>query len=368
MAVVLVVGGLILLTAGGEILVRGATGLARTIGLSPLVVGLTVVSFATSAPELAVSVQGAVGGTPGIAIGNVVGSNVANVLFVLGICALVLPLSVRSQLVKTDIPVMAAFCALALVMALDGSFGRLDGAVLIAGLAIYVSATLILSRRRWAAVSRADSRPRTSTQLAPMRPVLTVLLIAAGVALLVVGARLLVSGAVDIASALGVSDLVIGLTIVSVGTSLPEIAASLIAVVRGERDLAVGNVVGSCLFNIGAVLGISSVIVPGGIPVETAAINVDFPVMVAVSLVLIPIAFTGFTISRWEGGLFLAYYLAYVAYLLLDATGRAAVEPFSNAMLGLVIPITLLWLGFLVAYEFRLRHRGKRSPPGHSNL
>lgn len=360
MAVVSVVGGLVVLTAGGEILVRGATGLARTIGLSSLVVGLTVVSFATSAPELAVTVQGAVGGTPGIAVGNVVGSNIANVLFVLGICALVLPLSVGSRLVKTDIPVMAGFCVLALVMVLDGSISRIDGAILLIGLVVYVSVTIVLSRKEPTAAIGPESHSWAgpSPRISPAR---AVLLIAVGVALLVVGARFLVSGAIDIATAIGVSDLVIGLTIVSVGTSLPEIAASLIAVVRGERDLAVGNVVGSCLFNIGAVFGIASLIAP--IPVEAAAINVDFPVMVAVSLVLIPIAFTGFVISRWEGGLFLAYYLAYVVYLLLDATGRAAAEPFSSAMLGFVIPITIIWLAFLVAYEIRLRHGRKDGPP-----
>lgn len=355
----MLLAGVAALAGGGDVLVRGASGLARSLGIPPLVVGLTVVSFATSAPELAVTLQAAVGGNPGIAIGNVVGSNIANILLILGICALVLPLSVRVQMIRTDIPVMIVFAVGALLLALDGSVGRLDGALLVLALVVYVAVTVVVARRRQdAGVAAAQ------VGAVPGSLWLAVGLVAVGVAVLVIGARLLVAGASDIASAFGVSDLVIGLTVVSVGTSLPELAASLVAAVRGERDLAVGNVVGSCLFNIGAVLGLTGFIVSGGVPVATAAVRLDFPVMIAVSLVLVPVAFTGMAVARWEGGLFAAYYAAYVAYVLLKATEHDSVEPFSGVMLGFVIPITVLWLALLVAYELGLR-RGRReaSPP-----
>lgn len=359
LTVLMLLAGVAALAGGGEVLVRGATGLARSLGIPPLVVGLTVVSFATSAPELAVTLQAAVDGNPGLAIGNVVGSNIANILLILGICAVILPLTVGAQMIRTDIPVMIVFAIGALLLALDGSIGRIDGGLLFIALVVYVAVTVIVARRRQ---ERAVATARVGA--VPGSPWISIGLVAVGVALLVIGARLLVSGATDIASALGVSDLVIGLTVVSVGTSLPELAASLVAAVRGERDLAVGNVVGSCLFNVGAVLGLTGLIVSDGIPVAPAAVRLDIPIMIAVSLVLIPVAFTGLAVARWEGAMFTAYYAAYVAYVLLDATGHDAVEPFSGVMLGFVMPITVLWLALLVAYELGLR-RGRReaSPP-----
>jgi cation:H+ antiporter len=376
--------GLAALTAGGEVLVRGAGGLARSLGLSSFVVGLTVVSFATSAPELAVTLQGALGGNPGIAVGNVVGSNIANVLLILGVSAVVLPLAVRSQLIRMDIPVVIVVSVLTLVLAADGSIGRLEGSVLLIALVGYIVAAIVIGKRRhWvhelaeptranptmrstggeASASAAATYPAAGQPPAPepvkrRSPLLGLVMVAIGVVLLVVGARLLVRGATEIAQAIGVSDLVIGLTVVSIGTSLPELATSVVAVLRGEREIAVGNVVGSCLFNLGAVLGVTGVVTPGGVPVDGAAIWFDLPIMIAVAFVLVPVAFTGFTIVRWEGALFLGYYGAYLAYLLLDAAGHDAVEPFSWVMLGFVIPITLLWLVLLVGYEFGLR-RGR---------
>jgi cation:H+ antiporter len=351
--VVMLLAGVAALAGGGDVLVRGATGLARSLGIPPLVVGLTVVSFATSAPELAVTLQAAAGGDPGIAVGNVIGSNIANVLLILGVCALVLPLAVRVQMIRVDIPVMIVFAVAALLFALDGAISRADGALLALGLVVYVAVTVIVARR-------ANHETKVSpASTPPSSPWVAAGLVAVGVALLVTGARVFVAGAADLASAFGVSDLVIGLTVVSVGTSLPELAASLVAVVRGERDLAVGNVVGSCLFNVGAVLGLAALLVPGGVPVAPAAIRLDLPVMIAVSLVLVPVAFTGYTVSRWEGALLVGYYCAYVAYVLLESTEHDAVAPFSGVMLGFVIPITALWLAMLVAYDLGLR-RGRR--------
>jgi cation:H+ antiporter len=381
-------GGLVLLAAGGEVLVRGAKQIASALGLSSLVIGITVVSFATSAPELAVTLGATLSGNPGLAIGNVVGSNIANVLLILGVCAVITPLAVRSQLVRLDIPVVIVMSALVLLLAADRGISRLDGALLLAALVVYIVVTITIGRRRrWHApadVERdsieqasdveedgtrpgAAGRPNMPGELPAggeeggaggKRPVMALGLVAIGVAMLVGGANLLVSGATDVASAFGVSDLVVGLSVVAIGTSLPELAASLVALLRGERDLAVGNIVGSCLFNIGAVLGLTAVIASDGIPVADAAVRLDLPVMIAAAMALAPVAFTGFTVARWEGALFVAFYVAYVAYVLLDATGHDAVEPLSGVMLGFVIPITVLWLAVLAAYELGLR-RGR---------
>lgn len=365
-SVLLLLAGFVLLVGGGEALVRGAASLARTMGMSALVVGLTVVSFATSSPELAVSAGSALAGSPGLAVGNVVGSNIANILLVLGVAALVVPLAVTSRLVRTDIPVMVGLSVLTLVLALDGTISTTDGVLLLGLLAVYLVMTTIVARRERGAADEPREQDGTDA-LARFRTTrarsigVDAVLVAVGVGLLVLGAQLLVDGATQIASAFGVSDLVIGLTVVAVGTSLPELATSVIAVRRGERDMAVGNIVGSNIFNIGAVLGLTALIAPGGIEVDPAAVNVDLPIMVAVAVVLLPIAFTGQAIVRWEGGLFVVLYLVYLAYVLLAATDHDAQGPFGGAMFGFVLPVTAVWLVALVAYELGLR-RGRRSP------
>jgi cation:H+ antiporter len=300
--------GFVLLIAGGESLVRGASSLARTLGMSPLVVGLTVVSFTTSAPELAVGVGAVFDGYPGLAVGNVVGSNIANILLVLGAAALAAPLAVNSQVVRTDIPVMIVLSAGMLLLALDGTFSRFDGGVLFAALLVYVTVTVVVSRRRVFAgtaplpapedVGQGPERARGPRAL---RILVDLGLVVLGAALLVAGARLLVDAASQIAAQLGVSDLVIGLTVVAVGTSLPELVTCVVAVVKGQRDLALGNVVGSNVFNIGAVLGLSAVVAPDGIEVAASALRFDIPIMFAVTLILLPIALTRLAVARWEG-------------------------------------------------------------------
>jgi cation:H+ antiporter len=356
---VLLAVGFLALIAGGEVLVRGASGLARTLGLSPLVIGLTVVSFATSAPELAVTLDASLSGRPGLAVGNVVGSNIVNVLLVLGFSALFLPLAVRSAVTKRDVPVMIALSMLLLVLALDGSVSQLDGAVLGLLLLAYVAYSVRAGRRQHK-VDRPDEESGAGDgEKASHRPWIDALLVLAGVALLVVGARSLVTSATDIASALGLSELIIGLTVVAIGTSLPELATSVIAAVRGERELAVGNVVGSNIFNIGAVMGVVAAVSPGGVPVEPSAVNFDLPVMVAVAVALLPIAFTGYGIARWEGGLFVLYYGAYTLFLLLDATTHDALPEYSALMLTFVVPLTALTLVLLAVYELGVR-KGRR--------
>jgi cation:H+ antiporter len=354
LAVLSLLAGLVLLVLGGELLVRGASGLGRAMGMSPLVVGLTVVAAATSAPEFAVSLDATLSGAPGLAVGNVVGSNITNVLLVLGLAALLLPVAVRKQLVRSDVPVMVALSVLVLLLALDGSVGRLEGAVLVLLLVGYVAWTLVLGRRAGA------GQPATAEDaVRPPRPLRDAVMVAVGVALLVLGARLLVGAATGIAEAFGVSDLVIGLTVVAVGTSLPELATSVIAAVRGQREMAIGNVVGSNIFNLTVVLGLTAAIAPGGVPVDAAALRFDLPVMVAVAVALVPIVVTGREIARWEAGVFVAYYVAYVAYLLLEASDHDALPAFSVVMLAFVVPITVLTLAVLLAYEVGVR-RGRR--------
>lgn len=347
------IGGLILLIGGAELLVRGAGRLATALGISPLVVGLTVVAFATSAPELAVSVGSALGGQADIALGNVVGSTIANVLLILGLSALVAPLMVRSQLVRFDVPVMIGAAVLVLLLGLDGTIGRGDGLALTVGIVCYVVRVVVVSRRDPDAVVVVDD-----VDGAVPSPLRDAALVVVGLALLVVGSNLLLGAAVAVAERLGVSELVIGLTLIAVGTSLPEIATSMLAVMRGDRDLAVGNAVGSNVFNLLAVLGITGVVAPGGVPVARGALDFDLPVMVAVTVACLPIFFTGDRISRREGVLFVAYYVVYTAYLLLDAAGHDALEPFSAIMLWFVVPLTVLTVGGSVVRSLRRR----RSP------
>ncbi|ANS78852.1 Inner membrane protein YrbG, predicted calcium/sodium:proton antiporter [Serinicoccus hydrothermalis] len=339
-----IVGGLILLVGGGELLVRGASNLAARIGISPLVVGLTVVSVATSAPELAVTVGAVLDGQPDLAVGNVVGSNIANVLLILGVAALVLPLVVREQLVKVDVPVMVGLSVALLLVALDGQISTAEGCLLLAAMIAHTVVTVVVSRRahRKELRKRRAPAPREGE---PMRTPLALLLLVVGVVLLVSGANLLVAGAVNIAEALGISGLVVGLTVVAVGTSLPELAASVIAAARGQRDLAVGNVVGSCIANIGLVLGLPAIISSGGLPVPHPAIALDIPFMIATSVALVPVVFTGFTVARWEGGMFVLLYAAYTTFVVLNATRHEALQGFELVMVLFVLPlvgITLL--------------------------
>jgi cation:H+ antiporter len=352
--VLLFIAALILLVAGGELLVRGAARLAAGLGVAPLVIGLTVVAFGTSAPELAVSVRAALTGQADIAVGNVVGSNIFNVLFILGVSAVIVPLSVTQQLIRLDVPVMVGTSALVLVMALDGAIGRLEAALLVTGLLAYVGLQVHLSRRASSNANAETQHGRTAANL---------FLIAAGLALLVLGSNWLVTAAARIAALLGVSHLIVGLTIVAAGTSLPEVVTSIIAGLRGQRDIAIGNVIGSNIFNLLAVLGITGVVVPGGLPVSASAAAMDIPVMLAVAVLCLPV-FIGYTINRWEGLLFLAYYVIYTTYLILAAASHDALSSFQDVVLRFVLPLTVatLLLGQALARRNRrtaqTRHRG----------
>ncbi len=357
MDLLLLAVGLVLLTAGAESLVRGASGIAARLGIPPLIVGLTVVAFGTSAPELAVSVAAAWSGQADVALGNVIGSNIFNVLFILGLSALIVPLAISSQLIRDDVPLMIGASILTLLLALDGHIGRLDGAILFAGLFFYIGFQISQGmRERRPSAKGGDEDPSAGPA---GRWWMDPLLVLGGLLVLVLGSRLLVTSAVSIAQALGVSELVIGLTIVAAGTSLPEVATSLIASLRGERDIAVGNVVGSNVFNLLGVLGLASLVSPSGIGVADQALRFDLPVMLAVAVACLPIFVTGREIARWEGGLFFAYYLAYMVYVVMAALQHAALGAYSAAMLWFILPLTAVTLMVLFA-----RHHLQRNGAG----
>lgn len=355
-AVFLVVGGA-LLVVGAEGLVRGASRLAVSVGISPLVVGLTVVAFGTSAPEMAVSIGSALRGEPDIAVGNVVGSNIFNVLLILGMAAVISPLLVQRRLIKLEVPLMIALSVLVYLLALDGVINRLEGGLLFSGIIIYTVWVLRQSRKavQQTKTEYDEDLPAPTSNLGALA--MDVLLVVGGLALLVLGSELFVDGAVEIAEALGVSQLVIGLTIVAAGTSMPELATSVLAGIRGHRDIAVGNVVGSNIFNILAVLGATGLVADGGVHVADAALELDIPVMTAVAVLTLPVLYTGRVIARWEGLMFMGYYAAYTTYLVLDATGKAAAEPLGLVMLGVVVPATIVAMVVLSIRSFRFERQ-----------
>ncbi len=313
------IAGLVGLYYGAEWLVRGSVRLARSIGISALVVGLTVVAFGTSAPELIVSIVAAVGGTPAVAIGNVVGSNIANVGLILGLAAAVSSMKVEMRLITREMPVMLLATLLLLILAFDGQLSRLDGIIFLAGFVGYLLLMLRAARseptaivEEFAEFERAEYREAVGGGR-----VRNSMLVLVGLVLLAGGAHLLVGSAVFFARSLGISELVIGLTIVAVGTSLPELATSIVAAFRGEADIAVGNIVGSNIFNILLILGVTPVVRP--LPVDLSLFRLEIPVMVGLSVVLPLVARTGLRVARWEGALLLLTYFAFTIVLLVRA-------------------------------------------------
>lgn len=362
-AVAGILGGLLLLVAGGEALVRGSSNIALGAGLSPLVVGLTVVSFATSAPEFAVTMDAVLADLPGLAVGDVVGSNIANILLVLGLTAVVAPVFAHHQLVRFDVPVLVGISVLATGLAFSGTLQRWNGALLFTCLIGYVMAAL---RYRGPPPSPADEPSLGPLNLNnwPRSRLMgvSVVMVVAGVGALVAGAALLVDGAESVASALGLSDVIIGVTVVAVGTSLPELATSMVAALRGESDIAVGNVVGSSIFNLGGVLGLATVLSPDGIAIPRGAANFDFFIMTAVAVLLLPVAYTRSRISRGEGIVFLLLYAAFIAYLLLRSQEHDALQPFSAVMVFIAIPLLVGVLVLTVVMERRERVVAAASP------
>jgi len=358
--------GFVLLVAGAEIMVRGAAELASRFGIPPVVIGLTVVAFGTSAPELAVAIKSALAGQADIALGNVVGSNILNILLILGLAGIITPLIVGSRIVRADVPILIAVSMLMFWFATDGRISPLDGAILFAGSIVYTMYAIFSSRRETFATGLpgekrdvVDIDAHTVNDNIPKEshPALSLLLVLVGLAMLVTGADFLVAGAVAIARWLGVSELLIGLTVISIGTSLPEIATTVVAAFRGLRDMAVGNVVGSCLFNIMAVTGAAAVFAPSGLSVDPALIQFDLPVMLAATIACLPIFATGHLIARWEGFLFLLFYIAYTTYLIMASHSQESVELMHTAMLSFVIPLTFITLCLLWLREVRKKRQ-----------
>lgn len=349
--------GLAVLVCGAELLVRGASRLALGWGISPLVVGLTIVAFGTSTPELAVSLKAAWANHSDLVLGNCVGSNIFNILFILGLCALISPLIVLQQLVRIDVPIMIGVHILLLFLGYNGSIGSLEGFLLILCLIAYTVFAVYKSKQESETVvkeyNETYSISLNNTKFKNIKSIVFVLL---GLGLCVIGAGWMTDSAVAIAKALGMSELVIGLTIIAASTSIPEVATSVVATIRGQRDIAIGNVVGSNIFNILGIIGITSLVSPNEITVAPSVISFDIPVALACSVACLPIFFTGHKISRSEGFLFLGYYIAYVAYLLLSAAKHDSLPLFNQTMFMFVIPLTFITLSILAFRAFK----GKR--------
>lgn len=318
LSLVLIVVGLLLLVVGGEVLLRGAVALATILRMTPAVIGLTVVAAGTSVPELAVSAIAACQGSPDISVGNVVGSNIFNVAFILGLAALVRPLAITGNTIKLEYPVMALVTLMCVAVCEDGHVSRLDAVLF---LAVYVGFTayiVSLVRQQMSAKEvqefRAEVTEMTAADSQQPRAWVSVLLITGGIALLGGGAHATVTGAVELARILGLSERVIGLTIVAAGTGLPEVVTSLVSSIRGRDDVAIANVIGSNLFNVLGILGLSALVSP--LPIAQGIIDSDCWWMLGVTVLLFPMMFTGLRINRWEGAALLAVYIAYLAVLL----------------------------------------------------
>lgn len=342
--------GLVALIGGAELLVRSASRLAVTAGISKLVIGLTVVAFGTSAPELAISIQAGVNGQTDIMVGNIIGSNLTNILLILGLSALIIPLKVHKTLIKVDLPFLIAITLLVYILSLNGFFTIWECLLLTIILVVYL---LYLFRQKGdIEIPLADEETKTR-QSVPKNMLLLVL----GFAGLILGARWIVSSAIIFAEIAGVSELVIGLTVVAIGTSLPEIVISLLAAFKGEKDIAVGNIIGSNILNLLAVLGVSGMFIPDAIPIQQSLISVDLLLLIGATILCFPIFYTGRRIVRWEGAMFLVLYIAYLLYQFLIASDHEVVDVFIALMLYFIFPMILLLVTTAFIAETKKRYR-----------
>jgi cation:H+ antiporter len=352
--------GLVLLVIGADILVKGAARLASSFGVPTLVIGLTVVAFGTSAPELAVSVKAAYSGQAELAIANVVGSNTFNVLFILGVSALIMPLVISKQLIRQDVPIMVIVSVLAFWFVQDGQISRVEAAVLFVGLLAYTAFLFYQGKSQGSATANdAAEDDEIAELLKEQKPMWqSAALVVGGLVLLVLGARWLVQSAIELATAWGVNEAVIGLTIVAAGTSLPEVVTSIVATIRGERDIAVGNVVGSNIFNILCVLGLSGLVSPTPLLAGAQMAAIDIPVMVAVALLCVPFFFAGAILNRIEGALFLLCYIAYTWFLVALALKLDYLPTLQDAIMYGLAPLVLTYVVISLALDLRQRARG----------
>lgn len=324
---------------GAELSVRSAVRLAALLQVRPLFIGLTVVALGSSAPQMAVGLQSAFSDNSDIGVGSVIGGNIFNVLVTLGLSALIIPLRVARELVRIDIPLMIAASVLVFSLAWNQALGVIDGLILLAGLPLYL---LIVLRQSGYGARHGKVVHAPKPRHLPIR--IAVMLI--GLALLISGSHLLVNSSVALALDLGLSERVIGLTVVAVSTSLPALVTSLIAALRGERHIAVGNVIGSNLFNLCGVLGLMAVIAPQPLSISPNALAFDLPVMLGVALLCLPLLLSGYRITRTEGVLLLSLYMAYGLHLVALSTGMALAEQLAQWMIRFVLPV----LGAFIAY------------------
>lgn len=327
--------GLGITTLGAESFVAGASKLARALRIPPVVIGLTIVALGTSASETAVALGAVVTNHPTMAVGNIVGSNICNVLLILGIAASITPLRVADRLVQFDIPVMILASVLVFGMAFDGRLGRVEGIISLTLAGLYFLA--LFRARSISAVDEAAESPPPSGRL-----LVVIGMVIVGAFLLYLGARLVVSGATDVARVMGASELVIGLTILAVGTSLPELAATVSSLRRGETDLVVGNIVGSNVVNLLVVLGLTATAAETSLSIPVAVTSFDLPILCVVAFACLPVFFTNYAIERWEGLVFLIYYAIYVAYLILNQSGHTDMALYRFALLAFVGPLAVL--------------------------
>lgn len=347
--------GLVLLVVGADLLVKGAARLAASFGIPTLVIGLTVVAFGTSAPELAVSVKAAYSGQAELAIANVVGSNIFNVLFILGAAALIMPLIISRQLIRQDVPIMVGVSLIAVLMVQDNQLDRIEAGILAAGLVAY---TWFLFKQGKAQGNKDAGDEEVEEMLKEPHPTWQNLaFVIGGLALLVLGARWLVQSAVELATAWGVNEAVIGLTIVAAGTSLPEVVTSIVATIRGERDIAVGNVVGSNIFNILCVLGISGIVSPTPLLAGEQMSQIDIPVMLAVAALCVPLFFAGAILNRIEGAMFLTLYVAYTWFLVAMALDKPYLAELQDGILYGLVPLVVAYVLVSLAWDFRKKRQ-----------
>ncbi|MCQ0166484.1 conjugal transfer protein TraR [Pseudomonas sp. S12(2018)] len=341
--------GLLLLITGAELLVRAALRLAASLQVRPLIIGLSLVAFGSSAPQLTVSLQAAYTGAPDVAVGSVIGSNIFNVLVTLGLAALIIPLRVSRQLVRLDIPLMIGASLLVYLLALDERIGRLEGALLLLGLVAYLAILWHQSRHHARTYPAPGPRPQRGVGFWFG----TLALMLTGLGLLSLAGHLLLEAAVEVAVDLGLSERVIGLTVVAVCTSLPELATSLIAALRGEREIAVGNVIGSNLFNLLAVLGLTALVAPVPLSISPNALAFDLPVMLGVAVLTLPVFYSGYRVTRAEGLVFLCLYLAYGLHVVAFTTGMPLANRLEQLMLLYVLPTLAVVLMYTTVRAWR---------------
>lgn len=358
----MLVFGLALCLAGADVFVRSASRIATRIGISPLTIGLTIVALGTSAPELAVSVRAAAAGEAGIALGNLVGSNITNVWLILGIVALMAPLAIHRQVVRTHIPILIAISSLALALLLDSRLSYFDSILLLVSFAAYLAFLWWETTHRERVELVRESLPASLPSLPQRAAWINPVVACVGLGSLILGAHWVVQASTQLALALGVGSTLVGLTVVAIGTSLPELLTSLVASIRGEREIAVGNIVGSCVFNITCILGISGLVAGGRQLIDPSITHFAMPVMLLSAIGCLPVFFTGHAIARWEGAVFLSAYGAFLVYEILASLHDLASLHLYQAIVRMGIPVITTLLAVSLAREFvhRRQTRSRR--------